>query len=240
MALVHFELIRKKKGGGILMLPTSHSRQNNMMITHKGKLRELRYCLNESSVWKDEQNENSVSEIIILRGNSITVNEDRDPNLVEFLRLAPYNGVKYKEIDLELEASKKVVEEELHTEAKYLIMKADKQTLESLSKIYNPHLEVESIDLIKERLYEKAENDPQSIINNLTTEKATMDIEAIAVAVIGKGVIGESEDNKELIWVKGGATLTTKHHKKNAVKALTEFLSDPENEATLKELKSKA
>lgn len=55
-----------------------------------GMVREIRYCENENSVWKDEQSERSVKTPVIFRMGRLFVNE-RQPNLKKFLEIHPSN-----------------------------------------------------------------------------------------------------------------------------------------------------
>lgn len=55
-----------------------------------GMVREIRYCENEHSIWKDEQSERSVKTPVIFRMGRLFVNE-RQPNLKKFLEIHPSN-----------------------------------------------------------------------------------------------------------------------------------------------------
>jgi len=55
-----------------------------------GMVREIRYCENENSIWKDEQADRSVKTPVIFRMGRLFVNE-RQPNLRNFLEIHPQN-----------------------------------------------------------------------------------------------------------------------------------------------------
>ena len=55
-----------------------------------GMVREIRYCENENSIWKDEQADRSVKTPVIFRMGRLFVNE-RQPNLRNFLEIHPEN-----------------------------------------------------------------------------------------------------------------------------------------------------
>ena len=55
-----------------------------------GMVREIRYCENENSIWKDEQADRSVKTPVIFRMGRLFVNE-RQPNLKNFLEIHPEN-----------------------------------------------------------------------------------------------------------------------------------------------------
>ena len=55
-----------------------------------GMVREIRYCENENSIWKDEQADRSVKTPVIFRMGRLFVNE-RQPNLRNFLKIHPEN-----------------------------------------------------------------------------------------------------------------------------------------------------
>ncbi len=55
-----------------------------------GMVREIRYCENENSIWKDEQADRSVKTPVIFRMGRLFANE-RQPNLRNFLEIHPEN-----------------------------------------------------------------------------------------------------------------------------------------------------
>jgi len=79
-----------------------------------GMVREIRYCENENSIWKDEQAERSVKSPVIFRMGRLFVPREQ-PNLKEFLSIHPQNkanggsifelvdNVKKVEVDIDKE-----------------------------------------------------------------------------------------------------------------------------------------
>jgi len=103
-----FELLRKS--GVVYMLP-----QKGVTVYDESKdtVRELRYCPNEPSVWRDEQSENATRQSVIFRDGKLFVPKSQ-PNLRVFMEKHPFNTenggnifrVVNKKRDAEIELNK--------------------------------------------------------------------------------------------------------------------------------------
>lgn len=67
-----------------------------------GQVREMRYCPNEPSIWRDEQSDSARKEAVVFRNGTLIVPRTK-PNLMEYLDLHPGNqangGNNFKLID---------------------------------------------------------------------------------------------------------------------------------------------
>jgi hypothetical protein len=73
--------------GAVLMLMQSGI---TVYDEESGKVREIRYCENENSIWKDEQSDRSVKSPVIFRMGRLFVPKEQ-PNLRNFLAIHPQN-----------------------------------------------------------------------------------------------------------------------------------------------------
>lgn len=228
----------------ITIIPGRHSSANDLMVVYNGKRRELRYCPNESSIWADEQNKKSKSSNPMFKNGEIKIDESKNPTLIEFLRVTPLYGKMYKEINIVEEAAKKNAKTEMKLTAMQLVRDASEKEILDISKSLFPVLAESnpSVDILKDRLYDQIEMNPEPIIRGLSTQEAKEEksLEALVKDAVIQEVVAESENKKAVIWTDSGAEiLTDKHHAKSVENALIAFLSDPENVGVYNELKAK-
>jgi hypothetical protein len=122
-----FELIGKS--GIVFMLPqkgvTVYDNENDTV-------RELRYCPNEPSIWRDEQSENATRQSVIFRDGRIFVPKSQ-PNLRMFLDKHPYNksngGNIFRLVDKKKDAEVQLQREFALTEAVSMVRDKDIQDL---------------------------------------------------------------------------------------------------------------
>lgn len=93
--ILEFETL--KKSGAIFLM-----QQKNVTIVENGKLREIRYCPSEPSIYRDEQSNNSVRKAIMFVEGKLFIRPDQ-PNLAEYLLKHPDNvsngGKRFKLVD---------------------------------------------------------------------------------------------------------------------------------------------
>lgn len=114
-----YEIIQ---GGGVVyMLP-----QKGVTVydSDKDTVRELRYCPNEPSVWRDEQSDNAVRQSVVFDGGRIFVPKNK-PNLRVFMDKHPGNrangGNIFKQVDKRKDAEVQLQKEFKLTEAISLV-----------------------------------------------------------------------------------------------------------------------
>lgn len=122
-----FELTTK--AGIVFMLP-----QKGVTVYDKEKdtVRELRYCPNEPSVWRDEQSENATRQSVIFRDGRIFVPKTQ-PNLKLFLDNHPYNkangGDKFRLVNKKKDAEDQLKKEFALNDAVAMVRDKDIQEL---------------------------------------------------------------------------------------------------------------
>ena len=230
MGKVRFELI----GGNtspMTIIPTQHSKFNDLMVMHKGKRRELRYCENEPSIWKDEQNKDSEATLIMIQNGILEVDEDENSTLVDFLKTSPYLGSRYEIVDLAEKATEKLNKEELIHEAKDYIFKADDKQLQNVAKVLIPSHENEAISVIKTALITFAETRPEEIISKFKTKDAVeeTELEAQVKMAFDKEVLVVNDEKTEILWGVNKELVVVKKADAEAVKIAVNFFKTAKN-----------
>ena len=122
-----FELLRQS--GVVYMLP-----QKGVTVydSEKDTVRELRYCPNEPSVWRDEQSENATRQSVIFREGKLFVPKSM-PNLRVFLERHPFNkangGNIFRLVDKRRDAEQELEKEFMLTDAIAMVRDKDIQEL---------------------------------------------------------------------------------------------------------------
>ncbi len=123
-----YELIRNS--GVVFMLP---QKGVTVFDSDKDTVRELRYCPNEPSVWRDEQSENATRQSVIFRDGKIFIPKSQ-PNLRLFMEKHPFNqengGSIFRLVDKKRDAEKELQKEFALTDA--ISMVRDKEIQELL------------------------------------------------------------------------------------------------------------
>lgn len=124
-AINHAEYEIISGGGVVFMLP-----QKGVTVYDKEKdtVREMRYCPNEPSIWRDEQSENAVKQSVVFENSRLFVPKDK-PNLRKFMDSHPGNkangGNTFKHVDKRQDAQKELEKEFKLTEAVSLVRDTD-------------------------------------------------------------------------------------------------------------------
>jgi len=87
-------------GGGIVHM--IQSKGITIFDEESGQVREMRYCPNEPSIWRDEQSDSARKEAVVFRNGNLIVPRTK-PNLMEYLDRHPGNqangGNNFKLVD---------------------------------------------------------------------------------------------------------------------------------------------
>jgi len=87
-------------GGGIVHM--IQSKGITIFDEESGQVREMRYCPNEPSIWRDEQSDSARKEAVVFRNGNLIVPRTK-PNLMEYLDRHPGNqangGNNFKMVD---------------------------------------------------------------------------------------------------------------------------------------------
>ena len=140
-----FELIRKS--GIVFMIP-----QKGVTVYDKEKdtVRELRYCPNEPSIWRDEQSENATRQSVIFRDGRIFVPKTQ-PNLRIFLERHPFNeangGSVFRLVDKRRDAEKQLEKEFLLNDAIAMVRDKDINDLLPVAMFFNVNINASVSDI---------------------------------------------------------------------------------------------
>jgi len=96
--------------------------------SEKDTVREMRYCPNEPSIWRDEQSDNAVKQSVVFDNGRLFVPKDK-PNLRVFMDKHPGNkangGNIFKQVDKRKDAEAELQKEFKLTEAVALVRDTD-------------------------------------------------------------------------------------------------------------------
>lgn len=200
-----YEAIRSR---GVMMLMQSgvtvYDEEQNIV-------REIRYCENEPSIFKDEQNEKSVKSPIVFRLGKLIANKRR-PNLIEFLEKHPDNeangGSKFRRVRKEKKAEVNVDREFLIMDAVSLVREKDLDDLLAVAISFNINID-RAVNEIKHDLIIKAKANPESFIkafdNPVVAMKATVkQAESMQIISVHEDSVRWFDTNKHIITIPPG------------------------------------
>ena len=156
-----YEIIRG--GGVVFMLP-----QKGVTVydSDSDTVREIRYCPNEPSVFRDEQSENARRESVTFRDGRLFVPKDK-PNLRVFLDMHPQNKVNggntFKEVDKNKDAETELKKEFLMTDAVALVRDKDINDLLPVAMYFNVNINT-PVSEIRFNLLRISKRKPQEFI----------------------------------------------------------------------------
>tara|TARA_R110001592_G_scaffold112078_4_gene310005 strand:+ start:1149 stop:1982 length:834 start_codon:yes stop_codon:yes gene_type:complete len=170
------------KGGGIVfMLP-----QKGVTVYDKDKdtVREIRYCPNEQSIFRDEQSENAKRESVSFREGTLFVPREK-PNLRKFLEWHPLNkangGTVFGEVNKKRDAEQELKKEFLTNDAIALVRDTDIQELLPVAMYFNVGIN-SPVSEIRFNLLRIAKSKPQEFIESFDSPQ----VQARSVAVQAK------------------------------------------------------
>lgn len=145
-------------------------KQKNVTVydPEKNKIRSIRYCPNEDSIWTEEQSEFATVGAIIFRNGRLIVRSDQ-PNLKKFLRAHPGNAANGGST-FKLRDPEKKISEELETEfkaAEVVSMVRDKDILDlvPVAIYFGINVDAKSSE-IRHNLLRVAKRDPKAFIES--------------------------------------------------------------------------
>ena len=139
-------------------------------------VRELRYCPNEPSVWRDEQSENATRKSVVFQDGRVFVRPDQ-PNLNRFMELHPGNKENGGAL---FELVNKTKKAEVHVDTEFLVADAvtmvrDKELDELLSVAVSAGIDVDRpVAEIKHDLLVYAKKNPQGFIDSFNNPVVEM------------------------------------------------------------------
>jgi hypothetical protein len=162
-----------KSGGSVHMLI-----QSGITVYDKesNAVREIRYCENENSIFKDEQSSSSVKTPIVFRMGRIFVHENK-PNLKRYLDLHPGNeangGTVFYLVDNEADAEKEIQNEFLSVDAISMVRDKPLEELMSVAMAFNVSTD-RKVAEIKHDLLQIAKSNPKKFIDSFDNPVVSM------------------------------------------------------------------
>jgi len=158
-----FELMRKS--GVVYMLP---QKGVTVFDSEKDTVRELRYCPNEPSVWRDEQSDNATRQSVIFRDGKMFVPKSQ-PNLRVFMEKHPFNqangGNIFRLVDKKRDAEIELKKEFFLTDAVSMVRDKDIQDLLPVAMYFGVNINA-SVSDIRYNLLRIAKTKTQEFIES--------------------------------------------------------------------------
>jgi len=152
-------------GGVVFMLP-----QKGVTVydEEKDTVRELRYCPNEPSIWRDEQSDNAVKKSVVFDNGRLFVPKDK-PNLRIFMDKHPGNKVNggsiFKQVDKRKDAEVELQREFKLTEAVALVRDTEISDLLPIAIYFKVSID-SPVSEIRYNLLQIAKKKPQEFIES--------------------------------------------------------------------------
>ena len=153
------------EGGGIVHM--IQSKGITIFDEDLGQVREMRYCPNEPSIWRDEQSDSARKEAVVFRNGNLLVPKSK-PNLMEYLDRHPSNtangGNIFKLVDNKKDAETNLEREFSMSEA--VIAVRDKSIDELLPVAIYFGMDINrNTSEIRFDLLQKAKKDPSAFLS---------------------------------------------------------------------------
>lgn len=150
-------------GGGIVCKIKS---ETTVYDKESGRVRQIRYCPGEPSIYKDEQSDNSRRSHVVFRDGMLIVPENQ-PNLAEFMMTHPDNqangGGLFRLVDNTRNSEQEVENEFLTHDAVALVRTKDSDEILAVAVALGVNIEQKMIEIRRELLREAKAN-PKAFI----------------------------------------------------------------------------
>tara|TARA_R100001086_G_scaffold197996_2_gene114382 strand:+ start:389 stop:1285 length:897 start_codon:yes stop_codon:yes gene_type:complete len=223
------------KGGGVaFMLPqkgvTVYDEENDTV-------REIRYCPNEQSIFRDEQSENARRESVVFRNKKLFIPKDK-PNLRKFIEMHPLNkangGNVFAEVNKKLEAESQLKREFLLTDAIALVRDTDIQELLPVALYFQVNIN-QPVAEIRFNLLRIAKNKPQEFIESFDSPQ----VQARSVVIQAKDyqIIRVAQD--AVYWFDSNGLIVSVPVGQDAVDVMVRFCLTEKGASVLSSLEER-
>jgi len=207
-----------KPMGAVFMM---HQRGLTVFDEEKNVVREIRYCPNEPSPWRDEQSESATRKSIIFQEGRLFVNHNQ-PNLLEYMLLHPGNtangGSLFGAVNKEKKAEIKVDKEFMMADA--ITMVRDKEMDELLSVAVAASIDIDRpVSEIKHDLLVYAKRNPENFIKSFDNPSVAMKTKVLMAAKYQ--VIKTTESG--IYWTDSGKQILSVPAGKNPVDVFVRY-----------------
>lgn len=235
--------LRDDRSGESFMLKTGKNRRLLIFDTTKNFNRAIRHCPNEKSIFLDEQSVHALVEPIIFEFGLLIV-PATEQLTQKFLDSHPdnaaNNGGWFEEVNEEAVAEVEVEMEDLIHDIKQAVREKEKEkegihALETVAAVILNSIKSASkmtTAELKRTIYNKADEDPKYFTDdagnvNIFDDK-DVERQYLTLRAISDGIIQKSQNNKSMVWVKTGKTITTAPAGTDLVEFFADFLSTDE------------
>jgi hypothetical protein len=196
------------RGGNVYMLG---QKQITIFDEETSRVREIRYCAGENSIFKDEQSEYATKTPIVFRDKSLFVTPDK-PNLQAYLEAHPGNmangGSLFYMIDNSAKIERTVDDEFLIHDAVTLLRSKDLDELMAVAISFSIDTD-RPVSEIKHDLLLKAKSSPQSFIDSFDNPVVSMkaklrQAEKMQIVKLSEDAVRWYDTNKVIIVVPPG------------------------------------
>lgn len=153
------------EGGGVVHM--IQSKGVTIFDKETGNVREMRYCPNEPSIWRDEQSDNAKKQAVVFRNGSLVVPKEK-PNLMAYLDLHPANqangGNAFKLVDNKKDAEQNLAREFSVSEAIIAVRDKSIDELLPVAIYFGMDINRETSEL-RFDLLQKAKRDPEEFLS---------------------------------------------------------------------------
>lgn len=160
------KLYRIISGGGVVF----SLRQSSITVYDNARntIREIRYCPNEPSIWRDEQSQFAKREHVMFYDGTLFVPHTK-PNLIGYLDAHPDNvangGQVFEIVDNEKKAEEVLNDEFLAIDAVVMVREKDIQELLPIAMFYNININRPTAE-IRYDLLQQARSNPKRFIES--------------------------------------------------------------------------
>jgi hypothetical protein len=217
--------------GAVFMM---HQRNVTLYDKSQDRVRQIRYCPSEPSIFVEEQSEKAVRKSVVFSDGRLLVRPDQ-PNLREFMELHPENqangGSLFYRVDKEKKAQLDVTKEFAVADAIMMIKEKPFEDLLSVAASLNFNVDRQASE-IKHDLLMYAKRNPSSFIKMFDNPEVTM--KAKIRMAIKYGVLEESKC--AVRWKDSGNMIVSVPEGKDGTDTLLRFLMTDAGAPTVEEL----
>lgn len=197
-AKTRFYKLTRNRAPLAYLLQVEHNPRRPLL--EKGTNKELRYCTNQKTPYREDQSGYATVGEIIFEEGFLTVNPDNSV-LQHFLSVTPDNGREFVEIDHAKDAEAELEKIDLETEA---ILRAkeigkDVDTLEAVARIiFSKDISRLTTSELKRDVRVFARNNPEKFLNMI--EDKDLDIVAKVQAFFDRGMLSKRNNNRDVYY----------------------------------------
>jgi hypothetical protein len=197
-----------KGGGAVYMM---HQRGVTIYDSKKDTIREIRYCPNEASIYRDEQSDNAVRKSVVFADGRLFIRPDQ-PNLKEYMSVHPGNtangGSDFYLVDKQKKAKVDVDKEFLQADAIMMIRQKPFEDLLAVAAAMGVNVDREASE-IKHDLLMIAKKNPENFIKSFDNPEVTMKAKIrmaskYGIINLGRDGVRWTDTNKLIVSVPAG------------------------------------